>query len=68
MNEAALDQSIRRYLENVGVNSHQAILRAVAEAREKGALAGNEMFPVRMTLEIPSLQLTMSFEGEVELE
>lgn len=67
MNPEAIDQSIRRFLKNVGVNSHQAIVRAIAEAEEQGALAGNEMFPVRMTLEIPSLQVTVQFDGEIEL-
>lgn len=68
MNEEALNQSIRKFLNNVGVNSHQAILRAVADAEGKGALAGNEMFPVRMTLEIPALQLSVCFDGEIEFE
>lgn len=66
MNEKALDESIRKFLKNVGVNSHQAIVRAIEEAEEKGALAGNEMFPVRMTLEMPSLQVTVRFDGEIE--
>jgi hypothetical protein len=66
MNEKALDESIRKFLKNVGVNSHQAIVRAIEAAEEKGALAGNEMFPVRMTLEMPSLQVTVQFDGEIE--
>ncbi len=68
MNEEALDHSIRKFLKNVGVNSHQAILRALEQAEKQGTLAGNEMFPVRMTLEVPALQVTISFDGEIELE
>jgi hypothetical protein len=66
--QGRLDQSIRNFLSDVGVNSRQAILRAVEDARRQGSLAGNEMFPIRMTLEIPSLQITMRFEAEIELE
>ncbi|MFZ5512543.1 MAG: DUF6494 family protein [Pseudomonadota bacterium] len=68
MNEEVLNLSIRKFLKNVGVNSQRAIEQAIAEARQKGALAGNEMFPVRMTLEVPALQLSVRFEGELELE
>ena len=67
MSETAVDDSIRRFLKNVGVNSHQAILKAITEAQAKDSLAGNEMFPVRMTLEIPALQVSLRFDGEIEL-
>lgn len=68
MNQEALERSIRKFLKNVGINSQRAIEEAVADAQRKGVLAGNEMFPVRMTLEVPGLQLTVQFDGELELE
>lgn len=68
MNEEALARSIRVFLKNVGINSQRSIEDAVAEAQAKGALAGNEMFPVRMTLEIPTLQLSVTFDGEIGVE
>lgn len=67
MNDDVLAHSIRKFLKNVGVNSQRAIEQAIADARDKGALSGNEMFPVRMTLEIPALQVEVHFQGEIEL-
>jgi hypothetical protein len=31
-------------------------------------IAGNESFPAKVTLEIPSLQLSVNFDGDIKLE
>ena len=68
MNDEALTSSIRKFLKMVGVSSQREIEQAVAEALRKGAIAGTETFPVRMTLEIAGLHLKAEFDGEIRLE
>ena len=68
MNDEALVSSIRKFLKMVGVSSQREIEQAVAEALRKGAIAGTEAFPTRMTLEIAGLQLKAGFDGEIRLE
>lgn len=60
--------SIRKFLKMVGVNSQREIETAVLKAIEAGRLKGDESFAARMTLEIPSLGLTVPFEGEIKLK
>ncbi|WBY02022.1 DUF6494 family protein [Ramlibacter tataouinensis] len=68
MDDEALNNSIRKFLRTVGVNSQREIEQAVAKALQQGALAGHETLPATMTLSIPSLQLQVSFDGEVKLQ
>jgi hypothetical protein len=68
MNDEALNLSIRRFLKTVGISSQREIEKAVATAIADGAVAGNETFPVLMTLEIPGLGLRRSFEGKIDLQ
>ncbi len=51
----------------VGVSSQREIEQAVAAALQSGALAGNEILPVTMTLELGALKLSAKFEGEIQL-
>lgn len=68
MNEEEFNISIRKFLKMVGVSSQREIEHAVARAREARTIAGTESFPAKMTLEIPGLQLRVTFDGEVRLE
>ena len=68
MNEERLNQSIRKFLKSVGVNSQRELEHAVAKAIEGGALAGNETLDVTMTLDVKALKLSSEFKGRIELE
>jgi hypothetical protein len=68
MNEEELNISIRKFLKFVGVSSQREIEHAVARAMQEGTLAGTEVLPARMTLEIPALGLREEFAGEIRLE
>jgi hypothetical protein len=68
MNEEELNISIRKFLKMVGVSSQREIEHAVARAVQDGAVAGTEVLPAKMTLQIPVLGLTAEFNGEIRLE
>ena len=67
MDNETLNLSIRKFLTMVGVNSQREIEQAVAKAVAAGAIAGTETLAATMTLEIPALQLTVRFDGEIHL-
>lgn len=68
MDEEALNISIRKFLKMVGVSSQREIEHAVAAAIANNAIAGTETFPAAMTLEIASLKLRVTFDGEIRLQ
>jgi hypothetical protein len=68
MNEDTFNLSIRKFLKMVGVSSQREIEQAVARARSNGAISGNEQFPAHVSLEIPALNLSIKFEGRIDLE
>ncbi len=68
MNEDTLNMEIRKYLKKVGVTSQREIEHAVLKAIESGKLKGSETFDVKMTLEIPSLDLNYRIDGDIALE
>jgi len=68
MNEETFNISIRKFLKMVGVNSQREIEQAVTKAIADGSITGNETFPAKVTLEIPSLQLSVKFDGDIKLE
>ncbi|MHB8666321.1 MAG: DUF6494 family protein [Burkholderiales bacterium] len=68
MNDEAFNQSIRKFLKMVGVNSQREIEQAVAKAIAAGTIAGTESFPAKVTLEVGGLKLSVNFEGEIRLE
>jgi len=68
MNEETFNISIRKFLKMVGVNSQREIEQAVTKAIADGIIAGNETFAAKVTLEIPSLQLSVKFDGDIKLE
>jgi hypothetical protein len=68
VDQDAFNMSIRKFLKMVGVSSQREIEQAVQKALESGKLKGAETFPVRATLEIPSLGLKIPFDGELKLK
>jgi hypothetical protein len=60
--------SIRKFLKMVGINSQREIEQAVAKAIDGKQIAGSESFPVHVTLEIPRLQVSVRFDGEIKLQ
>jgi len=68
MDQETFNLSIRKFLKMVGVNSQREIEQAVQKAVMDGKLQGNETFPAKVTLEIPSLGVKVPFEGEIKLK
>ncbi|KPK33366.1 MAG: hypothetical protein AMJ66_05460 [Betaproteobacteria bacterium SG8_40] len=68
MNEDNFNMSIRKFLKMTGVGSQREIEQAVAKALAEGKLEGIGKLPVSMKLTIPSLDLDVSFDGDITLE
>lgn len=68
MEDEALNLSIRKFLKLVGVSSQREIEQAVSAAIASHAIAGTESLPVTMTLEMPTLQLKVPFDGRITLK
>jgi hypothetical protein len=68
MDQETFNLSIRKFLKLVGINSQREIEQAVAKALESSRIAGTESFPVHVTLEIPHLQVSVKFDGEIKLQ
>jgi len=68
MDQETFNISIRKFLKMVGVNSQREIEQAVQKAMMGGTLQGTETFPVKCTLEIPSLGVRVPFDGEIKLK
>lgn len=68
MDEEVFNLSLRKFLKMVGVSSQREIEQAVARAIQDGSIAGTEIFPGTMTLEVPGLKLRVTFDGDVKLQ
>ena len=68
MNEEVFNMQIRKFLKKVGVQSQHEIEQAVQQNIEKGSLVGTEKLEASVILEVPSVGLKVSIEGEIELE
>ncbi len=68
MNEDNFNMSIRKFLKMTGVGSQREIEQAVTKALAEGKLEGLGKLPVSMKLSIPSLDLDVSFDGDITLE
>ena len=68
MNEEVFNMQIRKFLKKVGVQSQREIEQAVKQSIEKGSLVGTEKLEASVILEVPSVGLKVSIEGEIELE
>lgn len=65
MNEETFNLSLRKFLKTVGVSSQREIEQAVAKAL--GAGATGTSFPATMRLQVPGLDLDVTFDGRIEL-
>ena len=68
MNEQVFNMQIRKFLKKVGVQAQREIEQAVKQSIEKGSLVGTEKLEASVLLEVPSVGLKVSIEGEIELE
>ena len=68
MEQETFNLSIRKFLKMVGVSSQREIEQAVQKAVQSGKLRGDETFPVKVMLEIPSLGMRVPFDGEIKLK
>lgn len=68
MNEDTLNMEIRKFLKMVGIRSQREIEHAVLNAIEDGTLNGSESLAVKMTLELPDLDIKHGLDGSIKLE
>ena len=68
MNEEVFNMQIRKFLKKVGIQSQREIEQAVQQSIEKGSLVGTEKLEASILLEVPSIGLKESIDGEIELE
>jgi len=67
MNEDTLNMEIRKFLKRVGISSQREIERAVQNAIGDGTLTGSEKLAVKMTLELPGLDIKHEVDGSISL-
>jgi Family of unknown function (DUF6494) len=67
MNEEVFNLSVRKFLKSFGLHGQREIEQAVANALARGAIAGTETLPAKVTLEIAGLSLNVEFKGEIAL-
>lgn len=68
MNEDTLNMEIRKFLKMVGIRSQREIERAVLNAIDDGTLTGSESLVVKMTLELPDLDIKHEFDSSIKLD
>lgn len=68
MNEDTLNMEVRKFLKKVGVTSQREIEHAIYKAVEEGRLQGSEKLTVKMTLELPEVDLKLTIDGDLALE
>ena len=67
MKEDVFNTSIRKLLKEFGVTAQREIERAVRQAVAEHRLKVSERLPTKLTLSIPTVGLTHSIEGDVDL-
>lgn len=68
MNEDVLNNSLRKFLKNVGVTSQREIEKAIRAAVAGGKIKGNEKLKAQMVLTIASVGLAHTIDGSIDLE
>jgi len=68
MNDETVNNEIRRFLKKVGIQSHQAIERAIHEGVASGKLQGTEHFNAVMQLHVEGLELDLQIQGDIALQ
>lgn len=67
MDEEAINMQIRKSLKHFGVTAQQEVEKALREGLEDGSLKGDEKLKVRMRLEVETLPVDHTIEGELDL-
>ncbi len=67
MDEDKFNQSVRKFLKEVGVTSQREIEKAVREGESSGRLGGSERLEATMTLEIGTLGVRHVIKRSIEL-
>jgi hypothetical protein len=67
MKEDVFNTSIRKLLKEFGVTAQREIEKAVRQAVAERQLKGSERLPTKLTVSIPTVGLTHSIEGDVDL-
>lgn len=67
MNEETLNTQIRRFLKKVGIQSQQAMEKAIRDAVDNGKLQGDETLEALVQLDIAELDLTLQIQGDIAL-
>ncbi|SHH96693.1 DUF6494 family protein [Ferrimonas marina] len=67
MDQEQRNNAIRRFLKQVGIQSHQELDQLLADAEKAGTLGG-EPVKVVMTLSVPSLDFEHRIAGELSKE
>lgn len=68
MIEDTLNMEVRKFLKKVGVNSQREIEHAILKALESGRLQGTEKLDIKMTLEMPGVDIKRVVSGKIALE
>jgi hypothetical protein len=67
MDEELFNLELRKFLKRFGVTAQREIEKAVATARQRGTLKGNETLEVRATLSIPGVLPELTIDGTIAL-
>ena len=67
MNEDAFNMSVRKFLKKVGVMSQREIEKAVRDAVDGGQVAADRPLTANIVLSVPDVGLSVTIDGELEL-
>lgn len=67
MNEEQLNQDVRKFLKQFGVNAQREIEKAVWDAVDAGELSGNETLRARAKLEVDGVDVDLTVEETLRL-
>ena len=68
MNDDQLNMNIRKYLKKVGVTSQREIESAIRNALAEGRIKGDETLPVKVTLSVSEIDLSVDIDGDIDLD
>jgi len=68
MNNDQLNMNIRKYLKKVGVTSQREIESAIRNALADGHIKGDETLPVKVTLSVSEIDLSVDIDGDIDLD
>jgi hypothetical protein len=67
MNEEIFNNSLRKFLKQVGITSQREVEKAVRDALAGGRLKGHEKLPAKMVLTLGGVSLSHEISGEIDL-